>query len=387
MSNPLSKYWVWTLNNPNGYVYNFPDEVEYAIYQLEISRTGTLHDQGFIALNLKQRISFLKKFLPVRAFIEKVRNLHAARQYVMKENSRIKGPYTYGIIPKNLVILNEQKNNIDKIILERLLNEVKNGLSILEIARKWPEDTKRYESFIREAIGLIEKKENLNTTCLYLYGDPGTGKDVTARSIIERLGLNPYTKADNSDFFERYDGHDAIIFSDYRSSRSNYIIVNSIMDGLTPIIPLKGKSAIFNASFIVFTSNVKIEDVYGSDHVSTRAFTRRLCGEGYFYTLADNINVVWDFYDTKRYPRKKKYRLRFTYSGKYVYNASVEMGKVVVYDFIYVKKMPTLKYSTLEVIIEPNIIDDVNILYEDNDPWINNDINDLKLINNIKKNF
>lgn len=76
------------------------------------------------------------------------------------------------------------------------------------------------------------------------------------------------------------------------------------MDGLTPIVPLKGKSAIFNARLIVFTSNVKIEDVYGSDHVRSNTFTRRLYGEGYLYKLNDNIVVVWDFYDIK-YPRKK----------------------------------------------------------------------------------
>ncbi|KAM0686216.1 hypothetical protein COBT_002564 [Conglomerata obtusa] len=81
------------------------------------------------------------------------------------------------------------------------------------------------------------------------------------------------------------------------------------MNGLTPIVPLKGKSAIFNASFIVFTSNVKIEDVYGCDHVKSNVFTRRLCGEGYFYKLNDNIVVVWDFYDIKRYPRKKNINL------------------------------------------------------------------------------
>lgn len=57
------------------------------------------------------------------------------------------------------------------------------------------------------------------------------------------------------------------------------------------------------------------------------------------------------------------------------------MGKVVAYDFIYVKKMPILKYLTLEVTIEPNIIDDINITYEDNDPWLNNDIKEYNLIN------
>lgn len=43
-----SKYWVWTLFNPEGYVYNFTDQVQYAIYQLERHRSGTLHDQGLL---------------------------------------------------------------------------------------------------------------------------------------------------------------------------------------------------------------------------------------------------------------------------------------------------------------------------------------------------
>lgn len=45
--------------------------------------------------------------------------------------------------------------------------------------------------------------------------------------------------------------------------------------------------------------------MYGSDHVSTNAFTRRLCGAGYFYILNENIIVEWDFMIYKGIREKK----------------------------------------------------------------------------------
>lgn len=70
----------------------------------------------------------------------------------------------------------------------------------------------------------------------------------------------------------------------------------------------------------------------------------------------------------------------FTFFGKCVYNACIEMGKVIVYEFITLKEMPTLKYSALKVIVEPNTVDNFIIQPVDNDSWRMNKIEKYNLI-------
>lgn len=101
------KFWVFTLNNPTETI-TFPDTVEYAVYQLEQGENGTRHYQGYVEFKKNIRLAGLKKFLKT-AHWEKRRGTQAeARDYCMKEDTRLEGPFEHGTF-----VVNAQGNRTD----------------------------------------------------------------------------------------------------------------------------------------------------------------------------------------------------------------------------------------------------------------------------------
>jgi len=93
--------WVFTLNNPSPKqmedVLN-SDQIRYIAYQLEMSNTETRHLQGYVEFN--EPMSFveaLELFSGGNFHLERRRGTREqARDYCMKEKSRIRGPWVQG---------------------------------------------------------------------------------------------------------------------------------------------------------------------------------------------------------------------------------------------------------------------------------------------------
>lgn len=100
-----STTWFGTLNNPERQpqeeleaMHNMAKAV-YTVGQLERGENGTEHVQFYINVgNSKQRLSYMKK-LNDRAHWEPVRFDKAAQRYVMKEETRVAGPWEFGTKP------------------------------------------------------------------------------------------------------------------------------------------------------------------------------------------------------------------------------------------------------------------------------------------------
>lgn len=101
MSNTIvSKNWVFTWNNPVGDI-EWPDCVNYAVHQLEMGENGTYHFQGYVEFKTNKRLTGCAKILR-NAHWERRRGTQAqAREYCMKEESRIAGPWEYGVFVPN----------------------------------------------------------------------------------------------------------------------------------------------------------------------------------------------------------------------------------------------------------------------------------------------
>ena len=82
--------------------------------QLERGENGTDHIQFYINLPQPQRLSALKKVCP-HSHWEVVRVNKAAQQYVMKEDTRIAGPWEFGERPK----VNQNSDSVQKSIEKR----------------------------------------------------------------------------------------------------------------------------------------------------------------------------------------------------------------------------------------------------------------------------
>lgn len=98
--------WMGTLNNPeiNGHdtleAIHIMAKAKYTCGQMERGEEGTPHLQFYVSVGTgKQRLSFMKKLSP-RAHWEVVKVNAASILYVMKEDTRIEGPWEFGEKPK-----------------------------------------------------------------------------------------------------------------------------------------------------------------------------------------------------------------------------------------------------------------------------------------------
>nr|AQX56701.1 Rep 33.5 kDa [Milk vetch dwarf C3 alphasatellite] len=95
-----STCWVFTLNFKGEIpILPFNERVQYACWQHE--RVGHDHLQGFIQMKAQQTLGQMKSIIP-GAHFEKMRALNTdqAKAYAMKEDTRIEGPWEYGLYIK-----------------------------------------------------------------------------------------------------------------------------------------------------------------------------------------------------------------------------------------------------------------------------------------------
>ena len=92
--------WVFTINNPNP---NQLDDlhsnvnVGYMVYQLEIADTGTEHIQGYVEFKGELTWPEVKEIFGETTFFRRRMHLRkSAREYCMKDKSRIRGPWEIG---------------------------------------------------------------------------------------------------------------------------------------------------------------------------------------------------------------------------------------------------------------------------------------------------
>jgi len=85
----------FTVNNPSTNI-TYPSFVKYCVHQREKGDSGTEHFQGYAELSTRQRMTGLKKWLPTAHFEARRGSSTQARDYCMKEDSRIEGPWEHG---------------------------------------------------------------------------------------------------------------------------------------------------------------------------------------------------------------------------------------------------------------------------------------------------
>lgn len=145
----MSKYYCFTINNPNGLLtsIDFPPECTYWCYQEEISSTGTHHLQGYLELSKQYRINTLRTLL-VDVYSWDSPHLEPrrgsatqARDYCSKHESRIGDSFQeWGTISNPA-----QGKRTD---LETAMQGIRDGKSTLEMMESFPNEMAKYEKFL-----------------------------------------------------------------------------------------------------------------------------------------------------------------------------------------------------------------------------------------------
>lgn len=87
---------VFTWNNPDTTELPELDAARYVVWQLERGESGTPHIQGYVEFTKPVKLGGMKKWLPKAHFEERRGTREQARDYCMKEDTRVDGPWERG---------------------------------------------------------------------------------------------------------------------------------------------------------------------------------------------------------------------------------------------------------------------------------------------------
>lgn len=255
--------FVFTLNNPTSNEVNFQSLplVKYASWQLEKGASGTPHLQGYIELQRPQRFTYFKDILPGAHFERCRGNKHQARDYTRKEDTRLEGPWEFGVFC-------EQGHRSDLETIKRKLDE---GVEDATIADEHFGDWIRYRGAFNIYRSLKQRKRDRKTPVTVLYGPPGTGKSFYAheRGPIYMVTSKSYP------WFDGYNGTDSVLFDDFYGWIPFHHLL-TLLDAYPTQVQVKGGFVNWNPKEIFITSNRSPDQWYKDDNLDQRALMRRI---------------------------------------------------------------------------------------------------------------
>lgn len=283
-----SRKWQLTINNPTekGFTHEriraelgCLKSVIYWCMADEIGENGTYHTHIYIQGKGAMRFSTIKKRFD-SAHIEMAKGTALQnREYVSKSGkwekdkkheTCVDGTFEeWGEMP-----VERQGARNDLADLHAM---VKEGLSDYDILEQMPEAMLQLDKIqLTRQVIVQEKYKNSwrDLTCVYIYGDTGTGK---TRSVMEKYGYeNVFRVTDYFHPFDNYRGQDVIIFEEFRSGFRIADMLN-YLDGYPLELPCRyaNKYACYTKVYII--SNIPLSEQYRNQpQESFNAFLRRI---------------------------------------------------------------------------------------------------------------
>lgn len=266
---------VFTINNPTEddkpTLETWKDAV-YVVYQLEKGEEGTEHYQGYAEFSKKKTMKTLK-VINARAHWERRKGTQRqARDYCMKEESRVDGPWELGEFK-----IQGKRTDIDEFV-----DELKAGKKMKEVSAMFPSTFVKYSRGLREYQILHSEPYTHHTERgIWYYGPPRTGKSRTARETWPDAYIKPQNK-----WFDGYDGHETIILDDF--DKLGACLAHHLkiwLDWCACTGETKGGTINLRHKRFIITSNYRPEDIF-EDPVLCKAIVER-CEFKHFPSLPE----------------------------------------------------------------------------------------------------
>lgn len=261
-----ARNWCFTINNPENNIELSADEIErfhirYLVWQKEQGEQNTEHIQGYIEFSKVKRMSALKKmgFLN-KGHFERRRGTRAqARDYCMKEDTRIEGPFEIG----EFVVQGKRSDLIE------VKDDMLGGMTVDEAVEQHTATYARYPKLItkcreiytkRRAIKQYQKRSKKKV--IALIGPTGTGKTSHVYKKYDAEDIYHYRQTNtNTVWFNGYDGQKVILIDDYYGSWKWTFLLN-ILDIYPTQVEIKGGFVWLNWERIYITSNTMPNNWY-----------------------------------------------------------------------------------------------------------------------------
>ncbi|AXH74589.1 MAG: putative viral replication protein [Cressdnaviricota sp.] len=264
-----ARHWCFTLNTPSqqelstlSTVFATSPACMYMVYQLEEGSNGTRHAQGYIEFNAAQRFSTVKRLISPRIHLEKrMGTRDQAREYCMKLESRVEGPWEYGTwVPGG----SGRRSD-----LHFIREKIKQGATEVDLWEEYfPTMARNYRAIDRYR-GLVSVPRDTPPVVHVLYGPTGTGKSRWCQETFP----GAYWKSQDQ-WWDDYDGQEAVICDEFYGWLKFSILLR-ICDRYPIRLERKGGFINFKTKTIVFCSNTKPEEWY-QNIKNFNAFERRV---------------------------------------------------------------------------------------------------------------
>lgn len=228
-------------------------KIQYLVCQVE--RVAHVHVQGYVQFTGNMRLAGLKKISP-GAHWEIRRGTHKqARDYAMKEESRVNGPWELGEAKDS------QGKRTDLEAIAALVKARKTNLEILDEAGACASKFSKQIQFLRFTYSESESDRSLQgVRVLVLYGATGTGKTYAAINYI--AGNTDYyiceapSHINSKVWFDGYEGQRTLILDDFDGSFCAFRYLLRLLDKYKLKIEVKGGFAWASWTTVVITSNL-----------------------------------------------------------------------------------------------------------------------------------
>lgn len=244
-----ARNWCFTLNNPEGELPEF-DDVRYVAWQLESGSEGTQHWQGYAEFTRAVNLGTVRRWLP-RAHWEPRRGTRdQARDYAMKEDTRVGGPWERGEF--------EQRRG-QRSDIEAVRDAIKDGASKREIYEMYPDVAAKYPRFVDNYASMVkmdavEKLVNIDykypwqaklvemveaepsdRELLWVFDPVGNkGKTFMSKHLVDKYGAFYSNGGKGVDICYAYQGERVVVFDYVRDSEAfvNYGVIEQLKNGI-----------------------------------------------------------------------------------------------------------------------------------------------------------
>lgn len=231
-----AKNWCFTTNNPAEELMIDDDRLIYACWQLESGLNGTPHYQGMAMFTDRLYLNQVRLIIPESHLSVMKGTPKQARDYCMKEDTRIGFPYELGI-------WDEKKKSGERTDLHELLARLQSGTPLDDVTYaeqffgqwvKYPDLVARWYD-----LHIPERDPDQAVQTILIIGAPGLGKSKYAHSQSRLRGLDVFSKQPGK-WWDGYRGHRVAVFDDFRGNSLSFTDFKRVFDRYPLRVEVKG---------------------------------------------------------------------------------------------------------------------------------------------------
>lgn len=244
--------------------------IKYLAWQLELSPSGRIHQQGYLITDIPRRLSWFQKEFDTVHW-EPARGSHdECVAYVTKEDTRVSGPFIEGVPPPG----QGARTDIHEVAAYVMANP-----NLQAVASAHPVAIIRYPSGIKTLIQTQQRGERGAVTVHVLTGASGLGKSSWPIWLHKDMSSVYILQDETATWWPDYKGEKVILIDDF-VGKIPFPTLLRILDRFPFSCPQKGTSTWLQATEIWITSNTIFEmwmmDFYPKDLYRREALERRI---------------------------------------------------------------------------------------------------------------